>query len=63
MSRAGALTILCSVIALLIEIHHVAMGWGFWDWNQVVHHETAIIALVAFAGGALTGKFLTLENA
>jgi len=53
------LAIICTVIALLIEVHHVAMGWGLWDLNQVVHHETVIVTLVAFAGGALTGKFLT----
>ena len=57
------LAIICIVIAFLIEVHHVVMGWGLWNLDQVVHHETVIIALVAFAGGALTGKFLTLENA
>jgi len=47
------------VIALLVEIHHIVMGWGFWDWNQVIHHETAIVILTSFVAGVLTGKFLT----
>jgi len=59
MSRATTLAVICLIIALAIEVHHVAMGWGLWDLNQVIHHETVIIALVTFAGGALTGKFLT----
>jgi len=63
MSRATALAVICLIIALMVEAHHVVMGWGFWDWNQVVHHETVIVILVAFAGGTLTGKFLTPENA
>ena len=63
MSRATALAVICLIIALMVEVHHVAMGWGFWNWNQVIHHETVIIALVTFAGGVLTGKFLTPENA
>jgi len=58
MSRTEALTVLCIVIALLIEIHHVAMGWGFWDLDQVIHHETAIVAFVAFSGGLLTAEFI-----
>jgi len=57
--KSTILAITCIVIALLIEIHHVAMGWGLWDLNQVIHHETVIITLVVFAGGVLTGKFLT----
>ena len=61
--KTNTLVAICLIIALIIEVHHVAMGWGLWDLDQVVHHETVIIALVAFAGGALTGKFLTPENA
>jgi len=52
MSRATALAVICLIIALMVEVHHVAMGWGFWDLKQVIHHETAIVALVAFAGGS-----------
>lgn len=61
--KTNTLVAICLIVALIIEVHHVAMGWGFWDLNQVVHHETAIVALVTFAGGVLTGKFLTPENA
>jgi len=50
MSRTTALALICLIVALTIEIHHVAMGWGFWDLKQVIHHETVIITLVAFAG-------------
>jgi len=57
MNRTNALIVICLVIVLLVEIHHILMGWGFWDWDQVVHHETVIIALVTFAGGVLVSKF------
>jgi len=60
--KTNILVAICLIIALVIEAHHLVMGWGFWDWNQVIHHETAIIIFVAFAGGLLTDKFLTPEN-
>jgi len=59
MSKARILAVLCLIIALMIEFHHVAMGYGFWDWNQVIHHETAIACLAAFVGGLYTSKFIT----
>jgi len=61
--KTNILVVICLIIALMVEVHHVAMGWGLWNLDQVVHHETVIIALVTFAGGVLTGKFLTPENA
>jgi len=57
--KTNILVVICLIIALIIEVHHLVMGWGFWDWNQTIHHETAIVTLVTFAGGVLTGKFLT----
>ena len=61
--KTNILVAICLIIALVVELHHLVMGWGFWDWNQAIHHETVIIALVTFTGGVLTGKFLTPENA
>jgi len=58
MSRATALAVICLIIALMVEAHHVAMDWGFWDWNQTIHHETAIVALASFSGGLLTAEFI-----
>jgi len=57
--KTNTLVAICLIIALIIEVHHLVMGWGLWDLDQVIHHETVIITLVVFAGGVLTGKFLT----
>jgi len=58
MSRATALAVICLIITLMVEAHHVAMGWGLWDLDQVIHHETAIIALMTFSAGLLTTEFI-----
>jgi len=57
--KTNILVVICLIIALVIEVHHLVMGWGFWDWNQTIHHETAIVAFVAFSGGLLTAEFIS----
>lgn len=37
-------------------VHHRWVSGGWWDWDQVVHHETIILALIAWGLGMVVAR-------
>jgi hypothetical protein len=55
--KAWHLALTCLILALIGVLHHLLITNGIlFQWDQIMHHETFIVCLIALAIGLIIGN-------
>jgi len=47
------IAVIALMLAALTIIHQIISWNKIWEWKQVIHHETIVVALISFSIGIL----------